>query len=153
MPGRSIHSTWITDITDFLDASGAIPDEIPDPARNLAKHFGATVAAMTHLPRGLPDGPDVKGKLCAWPAVTVSVPPHHDRTARVALARRVRLPKPEPQIRSRGRSPGSATIPPSAGNVMRLRRTSLRRNRAPTWIPMRTVRRPRRTWSGGAGRS
>jgi len=48
------------DITHFLDASGAIPDELPGPARNLANHFGAIIAAMTRLPWGIPDEAGVK---------------------------------------------------------------------------------------------
>ncbi len=58
--GRPIPSTWITDITDFLDTSGAIPDELPGPARNLANHSGAIVAAMTRMPRGVPSASGVK---------------------------------------------------------------------------------------------
>jgi Fe-S-cluster containining protein len=60
MPGRPIPSTWITDITHFLDASGTIPDELSGPARNLAEHFGTIVAAMTRLPRGVPNASGVK---------------------------------------------------------------------------------------------
>jgi hypothetical protein len=44
---RPMGNTWVTDIRHFLDASGAIPEDIPGPARNLGLFLGAIVAWVT----------------------------------------------------------------------------------------------------------
>jgi hypothetical protein len=40
-------NTWITDITHLLDESGSLPPDLPAPARNLVKHFGALISAAS----------------------------------------------------------------------------------------------------------
>ncbi len=38
---------WISDLRHFLDENGAIPAEIPGPARNVALYLGSIVAWVT----------------------------------------------------------------------------------------------------------
>lgn len=45
--GRPIGGTWVTDMRHCLDASGAIPEDLPGPALNLALFLGAIVAWVT----------------------------------------------------------------------------------------------------------
>jgi hypothetical protein len=42
--------TWITALADYPDAEGR-PVDMPAPARNLANHLGAIVAALTSVVR------------------------------------------------------------------------------------------------------
>ena len=44
---RRIGKTWITDMRHFLDASGAIPDDVGGRGRNLCLFLGAIVAWVT----------------------------------------------------------------------------------------------------------
>ena len=48
--GRAIGGTWVTDMRHCLDASGAIPEDLPGPALNLALFIGAIVAWVTSGP-------------------------------------------------------------------------------------------------------
>ena len=52
-------NTWITDLTHFLDERGAIV-ETPVPARRLAEHFAAIVAAATADPCQAATGSSVR---------------------------------------------------------------------------------------------
>jgi hypothetical protein len=45
--GRRIGGTWATDMRHYLDASGAIPEDLPGPALNLALFLGSIVAWVT----------------------------------------------------------------------------------------------------------
>ena len=47
MSGSRPIGTWVTDMPHFLDASGAIPRDIPRPALNLVVFLGAIVAWVT----------------------------------------------------------------------------------------------------------
>lgn len=40
-------NTWVTDMRHFLDDAGAIPEDMPGPALNLALFLGAIVAWVT----------------------------------------------------------------------------------------------------------
>lgn len=42
-----MNQSFITNITHFLDEKGAMPEDIPKPARVLAEHLGAIIAAAT----------------------------------------------------------------------------------------------------------
>ena len=44
---RPIGNTWVTDMGHFLDDAGAIPEDMPGPALNLALFLGAIVAWVT----------------------------------------------------------------------------------------------------------
>ena len=43
----SVGDTWITNIQHFLDENGAFPEDLPGPARNLAKHLGLIITVAT----------------------------------------------------------------------------------------------------------
>ncbi len=45
--GRTIGGMWVTDMRHCLDASGAIPEDLPGPALNLTLFLGAVVAWVT----------------------------------------------------------------------------------------------------------
>ena len=45
--GRPVGNTWVTDVRHFLDGVGAVPDDMPGPALNLALFLGAIVAWVT----------------------------------------------------------------------------------------------------------
>lgn len=39
--------TWVTDLTHLIDETGGLPKTLPGPARRLAEHLTAIVAAAT----------------------------------------------------------------------------------------------------------
>lgn len=39
--------TWVTDLSHFVDETGDLPPDLPGPARRLAEHMAAIVAAAT----------------------------------------------------------------------------------------------------------
>ena len=39
--------TWVTDLSHFVDEIGSLPTTLPGPARQLAQHLAAIVAAAT----------------------------------------------------------------------------------------------------------
>ena len=39
--------TWVTDLSHFVDDTGNLPGDLPSPARRLAEHLTAIVAAAT----------------------------------------------------------------------------------------------------------
>jgi ribosomal protein S27AE len=42
---------WVTDLTHFLDETGALPDGLPRPARRLAVYLASIVEAATAVQR------------------------------------------------------------------------------------------------------